>query len=393
VGRPYSIHYVFKPSSTVFIAKMLTILKNIMPTTKTSIGVEYAPLILIVDDSATNIQLLIHTLETEYRIKTALGGQIALDIANEDEKPDLILLDIMMPDMDGYEVCRRLHESPETCNIPIIFVTAKHDSWDQAQGFSSGGVDYITKPFDLLVVRARVRTHVNLGITERRLQESRTQIRELAAHREKVRENERKHIAREMHDELGQLLSSLHLQVQIVRAQFGEGIPAMGEKLQYMMNLLDKTQQVVRDITSALRPAALDMGLVSALEWQAQEFSTQTGIPCSLHVTTGDIHLDDDQAVAILRIVQESLTNVMRHADASEVEIQLNKQEGCWALQVRDNGAGFSSQSNNKKKSFGLVGIQERALMLGGCATITSAPQQGTVLNVRIPIDEKTGEL
>lgn len=351
-------------------------------------GVEYAPLILIVDDVTTNIQLMVHTLEKDYRVKFATNGEDALELASSDDKPDLILLDVMMPGIGGYEVCRRLHEAPETCDIPIIFVTAKHDAWDQVQGFSNGAVDYITKPFDLPVVRARVRTHIMLREVGRHLQESRKQIRDLASHRERVREDERKRIAREIHDELGQLLSALHLQVQFIRTQLESGAKSVDENLVYMMNLLDKTQQVARNITSTLRPAALDMGIVSALEWQVQEFFKSTGIPCSLCVAKDDIHLDECRAVAILRIVQESLTNVMRHSGASEVEIQFDKEEGNWKLEVRDNGIGFNPQKSEKQKTFGLIGMQERALMLGGQASIVSTPLQGTVVSVSIPIDE-----
>jgi len=350
--------------------------------------VEYAPLILIVDDLLINIHLLEHALEGAYRIKFATTGLDALEVANEDEKPDLILLDVMMPDMNGYEVCRRLHAAPETCDIPVIFVTGKHESWDQVEGFASGGVDYITKPFDLPVVRARVCAHVSLRKSERDLQESRMQLRELSAHREQVREDERKRIAREIHDELGQLLSVLHLQVQFLRTQYGEVGSAVDEKLQYMKSLLDQTQQVARNITSALRPAALDLGIVSALEWQVQEFVNSTGIQCNLHVATDKINLDEDRSVAVLRIVQESLTNVMRHSNASKVDILLDKQENHWVLQVCDDGVGFNQCKSKKKKSFGLVGIQERALMLGGHATIRSAPKEGVILNVRIPVDE-----
>jgi len=138
---------------------------------KTFTEVEYAPLVLIVDDLITNIQLLAHALEGEYRVKFATNGQAALALANADEKPDLILLDVMMPGIDGYEVCRLLHETPEVCDIPVIFVTAKHEPLDQTKGFASGGVDYITKPFDLPIVRARVRTHIKIKQHKDRLGE------------------------------------------------------------------------------------------------------------------------------------------------------------------------------------------------------------------------------
>jgi diguanylate cyclase (GGDEF)-like protein len=142
-----------------------------MSSTRNPVETKDTPLILIVDDLTTNIQLLVHILGGEYRVKFASSGSTALELANGDEKPDLILLDVMMPDMDGYEVCRRLHESPETCDIPVIFVTAKHEACEQVQGFASGGVDFITKPFDLTIVRARVQAHLMLKQQIKRMEE------------------------------------------------------------------------------------------------------------------------------------------------------------------------------------------------------------------------------
>lgn len=123
---------------------------------------EPLPLVLIVDDSPINIRMLAHALKGEYQIKVATTGPVALELARSKETPDLILLDVMMPGMDGYEVCQRLKESPLTWDIPIIFVTAKNDVSDQEHGFNLGAVDYITKPFGLPTVRARVRNHINL---------------------------------------------------------------------------------------------------------------------------------------------------------------------------------------------------------------------------------------
>jgi diguanylate cyclase (GGDEF)-like protein len=120
------------------------------------------PLILIVDDTPANIQVLADALRDDYRVKVATNGPTALEIANRDGGPDLVLLDVMMPDMDGYEVIRRLKASDVTRNVPVIFITAKSDPGDEAQGFDLGAVDYIVKPFHMPIVRARVRTHVDL---------------------------------------------------------------------------------------------------------------------------------------------------------------------------------------------------------------------------------------
>jgi diguanylate cyclase (GGDEF)-like protein len=120
------------------------------------------PLILIVDDTPANIQVLADALRGEYRVKVATNGPTALDLASRDGGPDLVLLDVMMPDMDGYEVIRRLKASADTRNVPVIFITAKSDPGDETQGFELGAVDYIVKPFHMPIVRARVRTHVDL---------------------------------------------------------------------------------------------------------------------------------------------------------------------------------------------------------------------------------------
>ncbi|MDP2806082.1 MAG: diguanylate cyclase [Gallionellaceae bacterium] len=125
---------------------------------------ENSPLILIVDDTPTNIQVLAEALRMDYRVRVAGGGKAAFEIIAKVGAPDLILLDVMMPDMDGYEVCRRLKQAPETKNVPVIFVTAKADALDEEYGLSLGAVDYIAKPFHLPIVAARVRNHINLKI-------------------------------------------------------------------------------------------------------------------------------------------------------------------------------------------------------------------------------------
>ena len=226
---------------------------------------------------------------------------------------------------------------------------------------------------------------------ERRLEQSRDLLRELAARRETAREEERKHIAREIHDELGQILTALRMDVSVLRIKFGEYNPPLVKYAQNMVGLVDKTIEVVRNVASQLRPVALDMGVVPALEWLAAEFSAHTGIPCQLRVGKGEIDLDEQRAMVVFRIVQESLTNIARHAEASRVAILLNRT-GRYRLEIRDNGKGFPPLLG-KRKSFGLLGIRERALMLGGEVDVFSAPGKGTRIRVLIPVQTKpTGE-
>ncbi|AMO93417.1 histidine kinase-, DNA gyrase B-, and HSP90-like ATPase family protein [Collimonas fungivorans] len=216
--------------------------------------------------------------------------------------------------------------------------------------------------------------------------------RERAYDLEVSREEERKHLTREIHDELGQHLSAARMRVSMLGMEFAGSNSALQGKIDCIITLMDTTIKVVRNVVSSLRPSALDMGVVSALEWLADEFTGNTGIPCSLEVSEENIALDDKRATTIFRIAQESLTNISRHAAASQVEISLKRMEKNYLLEVRDNGRGFDT-SLRKKKSFGLIGIRERTLMLGGEIAIFSVSGVGTTIKVSIPLtDHEPGQ-
>lgn len=228
-----------------------------------------------------------------------------------------------------------------------------------------------------------------VDITERKraeelLDESRKQLRGLTAQREAAREEERKYIAREVHDELGQILTGLKLNVSLLEHQLTREEGVVRDSLKEVSALTDRSLEVARNVATALRPAALDMGIASALEWLAGRFSQNTGIQCIAKTEGGEFELPEEYAIALFRIVQESLTNVARHAQASRIEITITRQQGDYILKVRDNGKGFDT-SRKKLDSFGLVGMKERAFMLGGELSIESSPGKGTQLMVRIP--------
>jgi len=219
------------------------------------------------------------------------------------------------------------------------------------------------------------------------LSESRQMLRELAAEDEAMREAERKRIAREVHDELGQTLTALRMDVSLLRIRFGSHDAALMEKVQGMTELVDRAIQSVRNVATNLRPAALDMGVVSALEWLCDEFTEHTGVPCVLHSSAETFTLDEGRAVAIFRIVQESLTNVARYAEASYVGIAIERRGEDLSIVVRDNGQGFDQSATTTRKSFGLLGMRERAIALGGDVDVISAPGQGTTISVLIPMN------
>lgn len=220
--------------------------------------------------------------------------------------------------------------------------------------------------------------------TERELEESRSQLRGLIAHREEVLEMERKRIAREVHDELGQILTGLQMNVSRLIRKYANDSPALRKHAQETMVLTEKALGVARNVASALRPAVLDMGIAVALEWLAGRFGANTGIRCHVHIVDSGIQVDENQAIALYRITQESLTNVARHAKANRVDISLSKSATDYVLKIRDNGEGFDSEVR-KAGSFGLVGIRERAFILGGTVDINSGPDRGTEITVHIP--------
>lgn len=219
-------------------------------------------------------------------------------------------------------------------------------------------------------------------------------IREFAAHVERMREEDRKYIAREIHDELGQLLAALHLEISLLKGATGER--NKNERIETirrnMAELVERADQSVRSVAEHLRPASLGLGIAPVLKKLTDEFRKHSGISCVLQLMPEPIDLNEDQTVAIFRIVQESLTNVARHAGASCVEVSLSRSGSCLIVEVRDNGRGFDPWGATNKKSFGLIGMRERAAVLGGNIDIASGTgQTGTVVSVCLPINGTAG--
>jgi signal transduction histidine kinase/PAS domain-containing protein len=218
------------------------------------------------------------------------------------------------------------------------------------------------------------------------LEQSRAHLRRLSAHLQDAREEERTHIAREIHDELGQALTALKMDVAWLQDDLS-GQPRQLRKIRAMSQLIDTTVQAVRRIATELRPGILDdLGLAAAIEWQLGEFQNRTGIECKLDSNVETTRLDGDSATTIFRILQETLTNVVRHAQATQVEVRLTEMADGFTLRVADNGRGITEEEINNSKSFGLLGMQERALLRDGEFQIRGAPGRGTTVTVRLPL-------
>ena len=244
----------------------------------------------------------------------------------------------------------------------------------------------------------RLFTVILRDVTERvradeALRRSQDELRELSAAAHTIREQEQRRVAREIHDELGQALTALKMDVAWMLGNLSAGSPTLNEKLNIMQSQLDATVAATRRISADLRPLMLDdLGLMPAAEWLAQNFSERTGIPCRLQIRPPDIELAEPHASALYRILQESLTNVARHARASRVDVILEQVDGALKLTVRDDGRGFSPGETRAQKTYGLLGLRERTILLGGEASITSEPGRGTTVEVRIPVNPEAAE-
>ena len=232
---------------------------------------------------------------------------------------------------------------------------------------------------------------LSIDITEKTraeglLKKSYEDIRQLASHLQDIREEERAHMAREIHDELGQQLTGLKMDISWLSRKKDLNEAARDQKLKEILTFLDGTVNTVRKLSAELRPSILDdLGLVEALGWWSTEFEKRSGVPCSFQPPAGGVQVSSAIAIGLFRIYQESLTNVARHANATAVVSGLQASRGMLVLKITDNGKGFDSSNTSQKKTLGLLGMKERTLMMGGSYEINSKPGKGTAVIITVP--------
>jgi PAS domain S-box-containing protein len=502
--------------------------------------------ILVLDDDTVNRQLLVTLLGyQDYRLLESSLAAEALALARA-ERPDLIISDVLMPQMDGYEFVRRLRDDPDIASTRVIFYTAAYQEHEaRALADACGVARVLTKPAEpetiLDVVRSVLgieaqdhpaapvffeREHTRLltdklfekvreleesnsslraseaqyrllfessplpgwiidlesfsfqavndaalqhygysreeflrmttldirpsgevprlisklrasqddsitqsgpwthrlkdgtlievetftqlinfegrparlilveDITERsrnetKLRESEQQLRELAGHLQHAREAERTRVARDLHDVLGQALTAIKMNVTWVLARLPDVQREVAQMLKGSVDLVDETIVTVRRLSADLRPGILDLGLLAAIEWQAEEFQNRSDTACILDVS-GEIDLlDPGTATEVFRIFQEILTNIARHAGATQVDVSLRQEAGALVLEVRDNGRGTTDEELNSRHALGILGMRERAALIGAALAIHGEPGCGTTVQLRVPVNRE----
>lgn len=223
--------------------------------------------------------------------------------------------------------------------------------------------------------------------SQAKLQQSHHKLRRLAAHADQIKEQERKRIAREIHDDLGQNLLVLRIEADMLATRTRHRHPRLHARAKSTLSQIDSTIKSVRHIINDLRPNVLDLGLNAAVEWQIAQFRQRSGMVCELIEHQRDIRIDDHCATAFFRVLQESLSNIVQHAHASLVRVELRQAGGMLSMTITDNGVGMRASNRNKVGSFGLVGIEERISLLGGVCSIIGSPNAGTTVAISVPID------
>lgn len=358
--------------------------------------------ILVVDDDQRNLVALQEMLQDLGRnLVLANSGEQALRCVLKSDFA-VILLDARMPGVDGFETAKLIRQRPRSRHTPIIFLTgAYEDLPSMFRGYEVGAVDYIVKPLVPEVLKSKIAVFIDLyeksavltrEITERRmieeqLLESKENLRALAGRLQSVVEEERTRISREIHDELGQALTGLKMDLTWLASRLSKNQKVLHNKCKSIFKLIDSTIQSVRRIASGLRPEILDeVGLSAAIGWQARDFQKRTGIRCKVDLPADGANLGRERSTAVFRIFQELLTNVVRHASATAIDIALHVSEAEVRLVVLDNGKGIPDARLRSPQSLGLLGMRERASLLGGKVEITKARGKGTRACVTIPI-------
>lgn len=403
---------------------------------KASVHVDHAITVLIVGDDPATLDDLAKYLEV-YNCRTLLAhnGEMGIERAVYDQ-PDLVFMDMMMSGSDCFEISRRLKEKEATRNIPVILITACADKKTIIKGFNSGAVDYIIKPFLGEEITARINTHLFSSYTEKHLissnwkneqneleeermrrallsiledekmakkrikaskealKESQRRLQSLSSHLLDAQEKNWRHIALELHDELGQSLTVLKLKLRSIKKILMLESNLSDTAFDDIFTYVDYIINSVRRLSQELCPCFIeDLGLDESIIILADEFAKHTNLKISVEAEEINDCFNLQGRTFIYRIIQESLNNIQKHAEASNVSIKIERQKSHIDIQIVDDGIGFNKEGNKVQNEYkfgmGLTAMEERARMLCGTLQVNSIIGTGTRIEIHVPIDEE----
>jgi signal transduction histidine kinase len=352
------------------------------------------PVIIITDDRRVSRQMIRNILNHDrYELLEASNGREALELCKTDQ-PDLVLLDIVMPVMDGLETCIRIKQMDGGHLIPVLIFTAHSEGLEVEKAFRAGASDFINKPINPEELRHRVRRllylrklEIERKVAEDKLQSSYEKIKVLSRKILKAYEEERVRLSRELHDEVGMSLTTLKLNLQLLNKELLDSGVECDEQMSLLITSVSDLLNAIRSKAVFLRPPSLqELGLNIVIENMVNEISRHTGLSTELQVSGSINNLPVEVETVLYRCVQESLTNVVRHASAENVLVKLILDEQMVSLTVTDDGIGFDRKAGySDQKQIGLKGMKERVALLNGVFNIESEPGKGTEIQVYIP--------
>ncbi len=353
--------------------------------------------ILLIEDNQGDVRLILEMLKEigisadSLIVLSGLSEALAMEIPKDGIS--LVLLDLTLPDSDGVATVSEIRKKfPSSV---IVILTGMSDEHIALSALREGAQDYLikgessSKELDKVIrfstERQMIITSLNESNSE--LNDTKEELRKLASHLQKIREEERTTIAREIHDELGQQLTGLKMDVAWMKKRIDSNDKDILDKFSDINLMIDDTVKSVRRIAYELRPGILDdLGLNAALEWHSLEFQKRTGIGCSFHSGIDDADLNKDIVTSIFRIYQEALTNIIRHSQATNVKSTLEAEGDNYILKIQDNGKGFDQKDTASKHTLGLLGMRERSSMISGTLKIESVPNMGTSIVLKVPV-------
>jgi signal transduction histidine kinase len=344
--------------------------------------------LLLVEDSPQDAELIEEQIRSEglYAGITRVESKEEFRDALDDGDWDIILTDFVLPEFSALGVLQLVQESG--IGVPVILLTGAVPEETAVDFMNKGGADFLLKS-SLKRLGGSITNALEKNRAEEALKTSHAQLKALTAKLHSLRELETRRIAREIHDELGQELTAIKIELSRIAEKLDDKREPLAGSLHEAVNLINVTIQSVQRIVTDLRPRLLDeLGLDEAICWQIEEFRKHTGIRCRLQGRTVKSSVPSPLATAIYRIVQETLTNVARHARATHVEIDLGTSARELRLTVRDNGRGIKPNELRRVTSLGVVGMRERAEMLGGQFKIRPLPGAGTEVIVTVPLTD-----